>query len=107
MNDKIYRQKGGGILPTYLVLSTLTDKGMDTLKNDPERIKEVNKELEDMGAEVVGQYALFGRFDFVNILKVPDPETMARISAEMGSRGTLRLQSYQAIYVKKKKKSMK
>lgn len=72
---------------------------METLKDAPDRIREVNEELEDMGAEVIAQYALFGRFDFANILKVPDPGTMAKISSEMASRGTLRLQSYQAIEV--------
>lgn len=80
-------------------MSTLTDKGMETLRDSPERIREVNEELEDMGAEVIAQYALFGKFDFANILKVPDAETMARISSEMASRGTLRLQSYQALEV--------
>lgn len=72
---------------------------METLRESPERIREVNEELEDMGAEVIAQYALFGKFDFANILKVPDAETMARISSEMASRGTLRLQSYQALEV--------
>lgn len=72
---------------------------MNTLKNNPERIRKVNKELEEMGAKVISQYAVFGKFDFANILEVPNPETMAKISAEMASRGTLRLHSYQALEV--------
>lgn len=86
-------------LPTYVVLSRLTGKGRETVKDNPERIKEVNDELEEMGAEVVDQYAVFGRFDFVNILEVPDEETMAQISVEMGSRGSVMLETLQAVEI--------
>lgn len=87
------------ILTTYVVLSRLTGKGRETIKENPERIKEVNDELEEMGAEIVDQYAVFGRFDFVNILEVPDEETMAQISVEMGSRGSVMLETLQAMEI--------
>ena len=83
-------------MPTYVVLSRLTDEGRKTLKNKPERIKEVNEDLKDMGAEILDQYAVFGRYDFVNILEVPDHETMTQISVEIGSRGSVKLETLQA-----------
>lgn len=86
-------------MPTYVVLSRLTGEGRKTLKENPERIKEVNRELEEMGAEIIDQYALFGRFDFVNILEVPDAETMSEISVEMGSRGSVQLETLQALEI--------
>ncbi|MBS3815360.1 MAG: GYD domain-containing protein [Hadesarchaea archaeon] len=86
-------------MPTYVVLSRLTGEGRKTLKENPERIKEVNGELEEMGAEIIDQYALFGRFDFVNILEVPDAETMSEISVEMGSRGSVQLETLQALEI--------
>ena len=39
----------------YIMLSTLTDEGRKTVKMRPERIKEVNKELEKSGAKVLAQ----------------------------------------------------
>lgn len=73
----------------YVVLSSLTAEGRKTLKERPERLKEVNKEIERMGAKVVHQYALLGKYDFLNILEAPDDNTVLRIMVELGSRGTL------------------
>lgn len=85
-------------MPIYMVLSQLTEKGKKTLKENPARVEEVNQELEAVG-EIVAQYALFGRFDFVTLLKVPDAKAMAKVSTEIGSRGSVNLQSYQALEV--------
>jgi uncharacterized protein with GYD domain len=76
------------VVPTYIMLSTLTPEGIQTVKNNPQRIKEVNREVEQLGAEVRAQWATLGSFDFVNIIEAPDEKTMARISLELGSRGT-------------------
>ena len=73
----------------YLMLTTLTDEGRKTIKQKPERIKEVNKEVEGMGVKIVAQYALLGKYDFANILQAPNNETIARVAVELGSRGTL------------------
>ena len=78
-------------MATYIMLSTLTDEGRKTLKERPERLKEVNKEVEAMGARVVSQYALLGGYDFVNIIEAPTNEVMSRISIELGSRGTIKV----------------
>ena len=73
----------------YVMLTTLTDEGRKTLKSNPQRIKEVNKEVEAMGAKILAQYALLGPYDFVNILEAPDIDTLSKVSVELGSRGTL------------------
>ena len=86
-------------MPTYIMLSTLTPEGVQTVKNNPQRIKEVNKEVEQLGATVKSQWATLGQFDFVNIVEVPDDATMARVSLELGSRGTARYESLTAIPV--------
>ncbi len=78
-------------MATYIMLSTLTDEGRKTLKERPERLKEVNKEVEAMGARVMSQYALLGGYDFVNIIEAPTNEVMSRISMELGSRGTIKV----------------
>jgi uncharacterized protein with GYD domain len=86
-------------MPTFVMLSTLTPEGVQTLKNNPQRLREVNKEIEQLGAKVVAQWAVLGRFDFVNIIEAPDDKTIARVSLELGSRGTARYESLSAIPV--------
>ena len=86
-------------MPTYVMLSTLTPEGVQTLKNNPQRLNEVNKEIEQLGAKVVAQWAVLGRFDFVNIVEAPDEKTMARVSLELGSRGTVHYETLSAIPV--------
>ena len=84
-------------MPTYIMLSTLTPEGIQTVKNNPQRIREVNREVEQLGAEVKAQWATLGHFDFVNVIEAPDDKTMARISLELGSRGTGRYETLMAI----------
>jgi uncharacterized protein with GYD domain len=84
-------------MPTYIMLSTLTPEGVQTVKNNPTRIKEVNRELEQLGASVKAQWATLGQYDFVNVVEAPDEQTMARVSLELGSRGTTRFETMSAI----------
>lgn len=84
-------------MATYIMLSTLTDEGAKTIKKNPGRIKEVNKELEAMGVKVLAQYAVLGAYDFVNIVEAPDNTTVAKVSAELGSRGSVKIQTLAAI----------
>jgi uncharacterized protein with GYD domain len=83
----------------YIILSNLTDEGRKTIKSRPERIREVNKELEAMGGKVVAQYATLGPYDFVNVIEAANNEVIVRISVELGSRGTLQLMTLPAIDV--------
>jgi uncharacterized protein with GYD domain len=84
-------------MSTFIMLSTLTDEGAKTITENPDRIKEVNEEIEALGVKVVHQYATLGRYDFVNIVEAPDNETIARVSAELSSRGSVRLETLPAI----------
>lgn len=84
-------------MATYIMLSTLTDEGRKTLKERPERLREVNKELEGMGARVTSQYAVLGGYDFVNVIEAPSNEVMARIAVELGARGTIKVTTLPAI----------
>ena len=86
-------------MSTYVMLTTLTPEGVQTLKNNPQRLQEVNKEIEQLGAQVKAQWAVLGRYDFVNVIEAPDDQTMARVSLELGSRGTARYESLSAIPV--------
>ena len=84
-------------MPTYVMLTNLTPDGVKTLKSNPSRVQEVNKEVEALGAKVVSQWAVLGRYDFITVVEAPDPETMAKVSVELGSRGTMTSETVVAI----------
>jgi uncharacterized protein with GYD domain len=84
-------------MPTYIMLTTLSPEGVQTIKNNPARIREVNQEIEQLGASVKAQWATLGQYDFINVVEAPDEKTMARVSLELGSRGTARYESLIAI----------
>jgi uncharacterized protein with GYD domain len=86
-------------MATYLLLSTLTDEGRKTLKERPERLEAVNKEIETMGGRVVAQYATLGLYDFVNVVEAPSNEVIARISVELGARGTVSITTLPAMSI--------
>jgi uncharacterized protein with GYD domain len=84
-------------MPTYIMLTKLNPEGVQTVKNNPSRILEVNREIESLGATVTAQWATLGEYDFVNVVDAPDAETIARVSLELGSRGTSRYETLTAI----------
>ena len=86
-------------MPVYLMLTNLTDEGRKTVKEKPERIKEVNKEVEWMGVKILSQYALLGGYDFVNIIEAPDNKAIAKVAVELSSRGTLQTTTLAAFSV--------
>ena len=86
-------------MATYILISSLTDEGRKTLKERPERLAEVNKEVESMGGRITAQYAVLGEFDFVTELEAPSNEAVAKISVELGSRGTLQITSIPALSI--------
>ncbi len=87
----------GNSMPKFIMLSKLTDDGATTIKKNPERIKEVNKDVEALGGKVLDQYAVLGEYDFVSIIEAPDIETVARVSIELGSRGSVHIRTLAAI----------
>ncbi|MBD3181577.1 GYD domain-containing protein [Candidatus Poribacteria bacterium] len=81
----------------YIMLSNLTDHGAKTVKENPGRIKEVDKEVEAMGVKILAQYAVMGPYDFVNIVEAPDNETVMRVSMELSARGSVKFTTLTAI----------
>ena len=86
-------------MPIYVLLSTLTPQGVQTLKSNPDRLREVNRDVEELGARVLHQWVTLGPFDFVNVVDAPDNETIARVSVGLGARGTVQIETLTAIPV--------
>ena len=76
-------------VPTYIMLTRLTADGVKTIKDNPSRVQEVNKEVEQIGVKVLNQWATLGEYDFITVVEAPDEKTMAKLSIEMGSRGSV------------------
>ena len=94
-------------MATYIILSTLTDEGRKTIKKNPQRILEVNKELEKMGVKVKEQFAVLGPYDFINIIEADDNETVMKMSVELGSRGSVQLLTLVALPIEEFVKKIK
>jgi uncharacterized protein with GYD domain len=86
-------------MPTYIMLTTLTAQGVQTLKSNPDRLREVNRDVEELGAKVLHQWATLGPFDFVNVVEAPDDATIAKVSVALGARGSAKLQTLSALAV--------
>jgi uncharacterized protein with GYD domain len=84
-------------MPLFVMLTNLTPDGVKTLKSNPNRVSEVNKEVEQIGAKVIAQYATLGQYDFVTIVEADDAQTMAKVSVELGSRGTMTSETMSAM----------
>ena len=86
-------------MATYILLSSLTPQGVQTLKANPDRLREVNKDVEELGARVVHQWATLGEYDFVNVVEAPDSATMARVSVALGARGSTKIRTLTALTI--------
>ncbi len=81
------------------MLTTLGPDGWATVRDNPERIREVTREFEAMGVKVIAQYALMGQWDFLNVVEAPDESTLASAAIELAARGTMRTMTLQAVAI--------
>ena len=86
-------------MPIFILLSTLTEQGVRTLKSNPERLRQVNQDIEELGCKVLHQWATLGEFDFVNIVEAPDVATVAKVSVAISARGSTRIETLPALEV--------
>lgn len=86
-------------MPKFVMLSTIGPDGFATLRENPQRLKAVNHDVESMGVKVLDQYVIFGQYDFITILEAPDDVTMARVATTLAARGTLKTTTLKAIEV--------
>src|SRR5581483_10782372 len=87
----------GAPMPIFILLSTLTQQGVQTLKSNPERLRQVNHDVEELGCRVLHQWATLGEFDFVNVVDAPDLETVAKVSVALSARGSTRIETLPAL----------
>ena len=86
-------------MATYILLSSLTAQGVQTLKSNPDRLREVNSDIQELGAQVVHQWATLGEYDFINVVEAPDSATIARVSVALGARGSTKIRTLTALTI--------
>jgi uncharacterized protein with GYD domain len=86
-------------MPIYILLSSLSQQGVATLKSNPDRLREVNRDVEELGAKVLHQWATLGKFDFINVVEAPDTATIARVSVALGARGSTKVETLPALTI--------
>lgn len=86
-------------MPKYLMLTSLNEQGLNTLRANPDRLREVNKDVEELGATVLHQWAMIGLYDFANIVEAPDAATIAKVSVALGARGSAKLQTFELVEI--------
>lgn len=86
-------------MPKYLMLSTLSEQGLQTLRANPDRLREVNKDVEEIGATVLHQWFVLGPYDFVNVVEAESAAVIAEVSISLGARGSVHTQSYEMLEV--------
>jgi uncharacterized protein with GYD domain len=70
---------------------------VQTIKSNPERLRQVNKDVEELGCRVLYQWATLGSFDFVNVVEAPDIATVAKVSVSLGARGSTKIETLPAL----------
>jgi len=86
-------------VPLFILLSTLTQQGVTTLKSNPERLRQVNQDVEELGCRVLHQWATLGEFDFINVVEAPDIATVAKVSVALGARGSTKIETLPALEI--------
>lgn len=81
------------------MLSTVGPDGAETLRENPDRLKQVNAEVEAMGVRVIAQWALLGPYDFCTVLEAPDEKVMSRVALVLGARGTMKTLTLTAVAI--------
>jgi uncharacterized protein with GYD domain len=84
-------------MPMFVLLSKLTAEGRKTIRTKPDRIGEVNREVEKLGVHVKAQYATLGEYDFITLVEAPSTQAMSKLVIDLGARGTLSMTTLPAI----------
>jgi uncharacterized protein with GYD domain len=87
------------MMPTYILLGTLTEEGAEHLREHPEWLDHVNRELEELNVKIVNQFAVLGQYDIITIVDAPDNRTMVRVSTQLTLRGNLKIITLPALPV--------
>jgi uncharacterized protein with GYD domain len=82
---------------TYIVLMKLTDQGIRSAKDAPERIEAGIKSVEALGGKVLGFYATLGEYDYVACVEASNETLVMRFLLALGAAGDVRTTTMKAL----------
>ena len=83
----------------YFLLGTLTSTGQKLLHENHDLVVEATRGIAVDGAEILGQYAVLGRYDYLMMVEADDNDAVARLSLEIGVRTGLHIETLPAIAI--------
>ena len=86
-------------MPLYFLLGTMTSTGQKLLHDNHDLVVEATRNIAVDGAEIMGQYAVLGRYDYLMMVEADDNGAVARLSLEMGVRAGLHMETLPAIAI--------
>lgn len=86
-------------MSTYVLLMNLTDKGIQEIKDAPERIGNAAKNLEAAGGKLLAFYTVMGPYDYVAIAETPSDEVALAQLLGLGMAGFVRTTTFKAFTV--------
>ena len=83
----------------YFLLGKLTTDGQKMVHNNHDLVVDAAREIHVDGAEILGQYAVLGRYDYFMMVEADDNDAVARVSLELGVRTGLHVETLPAIAI--------
>ncbi len=83
-------------MATYITLVNYTQKGIENIKESPQRLEAAKQAFQAMGAELKEFYLVMGRYDIILVSEAPNDETVAKGALALGSRGNVRTETFRA-----------
>jgi len=83
-------------MSTYILLMSLTEQGIKSIKDAPARIEQGVKAFEAMGGKVIGFYTVMGQYDYVAIGEAPSDEVVMTFLLGLGALGNVRTTTLRA-----------
>ena len=81
----------------YFLLGTLTNEGQKMVHGNHNLMAEATRSVSIPGAEILGRYAVLGRYDFIMMIEADDNEAVARLSLEVGVLTGMHMETRPAI----------
>ena len=83
-------------MPTYIHLVQWTQKGIESVKESPDRLDAARRAARAVGGELKEFYLVMGRYDMVVMGEYPDDEAAAKIGLGIASGGSVRTETLRA-----------
>ncbi len=83
-------------MPTYIALINWTQKGIENIKDSPDRADAWKDAVKQSGCEVKSIFMTMGDYDLVTMVEAPDDETYARLTLAVATLGNIRTKTLRA-----------